>query len=140
MNEVGAKGDVVYFGVGRHAFAWGERRTVTAEPDRNFQPLKFGAPIGGFVIFAITAAGEELFGNALGVPVELLSEVSTFPQPRWPELGPGRAVAFDVQAPDEPQPQPFKWWQRLWNWITRKKPPALPTLPVFQGAFYGVNR
>jgi len=126
-----------YFGLGSSTFAWGERRTVSIVPLRPFRPEKLMVPsnVEGFLVFSLAFGKTDLLAHSRGIPIELLTEVSTFPQVLWPELGPGVAVTFDLQAPPEP-PRP-KWWRRFWNWITRKRAPAPP---VFSGAFYGVAR
>jgi hypothetical protein len=131
-----------YLGIGVHHLAWGETRDITIESQRRFVPLRFGAPMSsaGIDLLMITVAGEDLLFAP--IPMELLSGVSTFPQMRWPEIGPGRPVTFTVRAPLEPPraiPLRLRWWRRLLNWILRRKQPeALPLpLPCFTGAFYG---
>ncbi len=131
-----------YLGVGVHHLAWGETREITVESERRFIPLKFGAPMSsaGIDLLQITVAGQVLL--AAPIPMELLSEVSTFPQAHWPELGPGRPVTLTVRAPLEPpraRPLRLRWWRRLLDWILRRKPPEPEPfpLPCFTGAFYG---
>ncbi len=133
-----------YLGIGKHVLAWGETRDITIESARRFVPLKLGVPYSsanaGVDILQIKVGSELLLAAPL--PLELLDGVSTFPQQRWPEIGPDRPVTFTVRAPLEPPaPRPIKlrWWRRLLNWLLRRKPPTPPALPLpeFTGAFYG---
>lgn len=138
-NEV-----ATYLGLGTHFLAWGETRDITVESARRFVPVKLGVPYSagtaGVDILQIKIGSELLLAAPL--PLELLADVSTFPQPRWPEIGPDRPVTFTVRAPLEPpapKPLTLRWWRRLLNWVLRRKPPAPPALPLpkFTGAFYG---
>ena len=133
--------NVTYLGLGNHTLDWGEQRDITIESQRRFQPAKLGIPLSatayGVMVLLIKVGTDVLLRAPM--PVEMLSEVSTFPQPIWPELGPGRPITFTLLAPPAPPaPPPLKWWQRLWRWLLRRKPPAPPRLPTFAGAFYGV--
>ena len=127
-------GDVTYFGLGVHPFEWSERRALTFEPQRRFEPLRLGVPFhsAGFLVMSLQIAGEELLGNGLGMPVELLSELSRFPQIHFGEIGPERPFMLDLQAPAKPR---FGLLRRFWRWLTRKPEPQPP---VFTGAMYGV--
>jgi hypothetical protein len=53
----------------------------------------------GLLITQINISGTNLLSNALGVPIELLSEVSTFPQILWPTLDTATGVQFVVANP-----------------------------------------
>jgi len=130
-----------YFGLGRVAFAWGEQRSVSAEPMRLLVPYKFivTTEAHGLLVLSFKIGGVEILAKpGVGVPIELLADVSTFPQVRWPPIGPGLAVVIELQAPPEPPaPPPLRWWRRLWNWITRKPAAKPASPPVFSGSFYG---
>lgn len=106
-------GDVTYFGLGPQKFAWGERRRVKWEPDRDFKAQKLGIPmnVAGYVVHQIESGGVELLvPQKSGIPMELFSEVSTFPQVHWPVFGPGKPLILDLEAPGPPPaPPPFIW-------------------------------
>ncbi len=104
------QGNVTYFGIGSHAFAWNETRRISCEPARDLRPAKFGVPatIAGYTIRQIEVDGAPLLVAGAGVPAELFSEVSTFPQVLWPLMGQGKPVVFEVTAPPPPPgPAPF---------------------------------
>lgn len=123
--------EVTYFGFGLNRLEWGERREVTLEPKRSFHPERIYVPSTcvGYLI-EILICGERITRGLS--PVELLCEVSSYPQVQWPRIGPGRPVTFILYAPPPPR-LPSKW-ARFWNWIRRR--PA-PKCPPFTGAFYG---
>jgi hypothetical protein len=113
-------GDVTYLGFGATSIpptaAGGQGTSVPVSTNRPFTPQKMGCPstVLGLLITQINISGTNLLANSLGVPVELLSEVSTFPQVLWPTLDTATGVEFVV---------------------------ANPTLGalVFSGAFYGTQ-
>lgn len=113
-------GDVTYLGFGSTTVpptaSGGQGTSVPVSTNRPFTPQKMGCPstVLGLLITQINISGTNLLANSLGVPVELLSEVSTFPQVLWPTLDTATGVEFVV---------------------------ANPTLAdlVFSGAFYGTQ-
>jgi hypothetical protein len=53
----------------------------------------------GLLITQINISGTNLLSNSLGIPIELFSEVSTFPQILWPTLDTATGVQFVVANP-----------------------------------------
>lgn len=94
-------GDVTYLGFGTTQIAPGATVTVPVETDRPFTPQKMGCPstVIGLQIQQVNVSGTNILANSLGVPVELLSEVSTFPQVLWPSLDTATGVKFVVFNP-----------------------------------------
>jgi hypothetical protein len=108
-------GDVTYLGFGATTIPAGSVGTpVNVSTNRPFTPQKMGCPstVINLLITQVNVSGTNILANALGAPIELLSEVSTFPQVLWPSLDTATGVQFVV---------------------------ANPTLGdlVFKGAFYG---
>jgi hypothetical protein len=109
--------DVTYLGFGTTDIPAGSVGTVVNVPtNRPFRPQKMGCPSStiGLLCAQVTISGTNVFANQQGVPLELLSEVSTFPQILWPDLDTATGVDFTILNP------------------------TLGILP-FQGAFYGVQ-
>jgi len=95
-------GDVTYLGFGSTSIPAGSVGTpVDVSTNRPFTPQKMGCPstVLGLLITQINISGTNLLANSLGVPVELLSEVSTFPQVLWPTLDTATGVQFVVANP-----------------------------------------
>ena len=95
-------GDVTYLGFGSTSVPAGSIGTpVDVSTNRPFTPQKMGCPstVLGLLITQINISGTNLLANSLGVPVELLSEVSTFPQVLWPTLDTATGVQFVVANP-----------------------------------------
>jgi hypothetical protein len=95
-------GDVTYLGFGATSIPAGSIGTpVDVSTNRPFTPQKMGCPstVLGLLITQINISGTNLLANSLGVPVELLSEVSTFPQVLWPTLDTATGVQFVVANP-----------------------------------------
>jgi hypothetical protein len=71
---------------------------VNVSTNRPFTPQKMGCPstVVGLFIQQVNVSGTNLLANALGFPVELVSEVSTFPQVLWPSLDTATGVQFIV--------------------------------------------
>lgn len=94
-------GDVSYFGIGTTPVAAGTTVTVTVRPLRPFTPQKWGFPsnVQGLKINQVSIGGIGLFAGTAGFPIELLSEVSTFPQIMWPTIDPSVGVEFTVTNP-----------------------------------------
>jgi len=95
-------GDVTYLGFGSTSIPAGSIGTpVDVSTNRPFTPQKMGCPstVLGLLITQINISGTNLLANSLGVPVELLSEVSTFPQVLWPTLDTATGVQFVVANP-----------------------------------------
>lgn len=95
-------GDVTYLGFGSTTVPSGSVGTpVNVSTNRPFTPQKMGNPstVLGLQITQINISGTNLLANALGIPVELFSEVSTFPQILWPTLDTATGVQFVVANP-----------------------------------------
>jgi len=95
-------GDVTYLGFGATSIPAASIGTpVDVSTNRPFTPQKMGCPstVLGLLITQINISGTNLLANSLGVPVELLSEVSTFPQVLWPTLDTATGVQFVVANP-----------------------------------------
>lgn len=94
-------GDVTYLGFNATTIAAAATATVTVSTQRPFKPQKMGCPSTtiGLLITQVTISGTNLLSNALGIPVELFSEVSTFPQINWPTLDTATGVDFTVRNP-----------------------------------------
>lgn len=95
-------GDVTYLGFSSTTIPAGSVGTpVNVSTNRPFTPQKMGCPstVLGLLITQINISGTNLLANALGLPVELLSEVSTFPQILWPTLDTATGVQFVVANP-----------------------------------------
>lgn len=94
-------GDVTYLGFNATSIAAGATTTVTVSTQRPFKPQKMGNPSTtiGLLIQQVNISGTNLLSNSLGVPIELFSEVSTFPQINWPTLDTATGVDFVVNNP-----------------------------------------
>ena len=95
-------GDVTYLGFGTTNIPAGSIGTpVDVDTNRPFTPQKMGCPstVIGLLITQVNVSGTNILSNSLGVPVELLSEVSTFPQVLWPSLDTATGVQFVVANP-----------------------------------------
>lgn len=95
-------GDVTYLGFGSTVIAAGSIGTpVNVSTNRPFTPQKMGCPstVIGLLITQVNVSGTNILANALGAPIELLSEVSTFPQVLWPSLDTATGVQFVVANP-----------------------------------------
>jgi len=94
-------GDVTYLGFNAVSVAGGATATVNVSTQRPFTPQKMGCPSTtiGLLIQQINISGTNLLSNSLGIPIELFSEVSTFPQILWPTLDTATGVQFVVFNP-----------------------------------------
>lgn len=95
-------GDVTYLGFGATSIPANSVGTpVDVSTNRPFTPQKMGCPstVLGLLITQINISGTNLLANSQGVPIELLSEVSTFPQVLWPTLDTATGVQFVVANP-----------------------------------------
>lgn len=95
-------GDVTYLGFGTTSIPAGSVGTaVDVSTNRPFTPQKMGCPstVLGLLITQVNVSGTNILSNAQGVPIELLSEVSTFPQVLWPSLDTATGVQFVVANP-----------------------------------------
>lgn len=95
-------GDVTYLGFGATSIpALSVGTPVNVSTNRPFTPQKMGCPstVLGLLITQINISGTNLLANDQGVPIELLSEVSTFPQVLWPTLDTATGVQFVVANP-----------------------------------------
>jgi hypothetical protein len=95
-------GDVTYLGFGATVIPAGSIGTpVNVSTNRPFTPQKMGCPstVIGLLITQVNVSGTNILANALGAPIELLSEVSTFPQVLWPSLDTATGVQFVVANP-----------------------------------------
>ncbi len=111
-------GDVTNFGIGATNIPASSTGTQIGpfRPTRPFKPQNFKCPsnIQNLLILAVSIAGTNIYASELGVPIELLSEVSTFNQIEWPTLDPAIGVSFSVAN-------------------------LLGTAQFFKGAFYGTQ-
>jgi hypothetical protein len=95
-------GDVTYLGFGATVIPAGSVGTpVNVSTNRPFTPQKMGCPstVVGLLLLQVNVSGTNILSNALGVPLELLSEVSTFPQVLWPSLDTATGVQFVLGNP-----------------------------------------
>jgi len=95
-------GDVTYLGFGATSIPAGSIGTpVDVSTNRPFTPQKMGCPstVIGLLITQVNVSGTNILANSLGAPIELLSEVSTFPQVLWPSLDTATGVQFVVANP-----------------------------------------
>lgn len=94
-------GDVTYLGFNATSIAAAATVTVTVSTQRPFKPQKMGNPstTTGLLIQQVNISGTNLLSNSLGVPIELFSEVSTFPQINWPTLDTATGVDFVINNP-----------------------------------------
>lgn len=92
-------GDVTYLGFGSTVIPANSIGTpVDVDTNRPFTPQKMGCPstVIGLLITQVNVSGTNILANAKGVPVELVSEVSTFPQVAWPSLDTAVGVQFVI--------------------------------------------
>jgi len=98
-------GDVTYLGFGTdttNSIPAGSVGTpIPVGTNRPFTPQKMGCPstVLGLYITQVNISGTNLLANSLGIPIELFSEVSTFPQILWPTLDTATGVQFVVANP-----------------------------------------
>jgi len=95
-------GDVTYLGFASTTIPTASVGTpVNVTTQRPFTPQKMGCPSTtiGLLITQINISGTNLLANSSGIPVELFSEVSTFPQILWPTLDTATGVQFVVANP-----------------------------------------
>lgn len=95
-------GDVTYLGFAATSVPANSPGTsVPVSTNRPFTPQKMGCPstVLGLLITQINISGTNLLANSLGIPIELFSEVSTFPQILWPTLDTATGVEFVVANP-----------------------------------------
>jgi len=95
-------GDVTYLGFGATVIPANSVGTeVDVSTNRPFTPQKMGCPstVIGLLITQVNVSGTNILANSLGAPIELLSEVSTFPQVLWPSLDTATGVQFVVANP-----------------------------------------
>ena len=95
-------GDVTYLGFGATTIpALSVGTPVLVSTNRPFTPQKMGCPstVIGLLILQVNVSGTNILSNAQGVPIELLSEVSTFPQVLWPSLDTATGVQFVIGNP-----------------------------------------
>lgn len=96
-------GDVTYLGFGATVIPANTPQgiPVNVSTNRPFTPQKMGCPstVIGLLILQVNVSGTNILANALGAPIELLSEVSTFPQVLWPSLDTATGVQFVVGNP-----------------------------------------
>lgn len=98
-------GDVTYLGFGTDTTnvvpAGSVGTPINVSTNRPFTPQKMGCPstVLGLYITQVNISGTNLLANALGIPIELFSEVSTFPQLLWPTLDTATGVQFVVANP-----------------------------------------
>lgn len=93
-------GDVTLFGCGATQIAANSPGSVIGpiRPTRPFKPqgLRFPSNVQNLMLLSVSIAGTNIFASELGVPVELLSEVSTLQQIDWPTLDPAVGVSFGI--------------------------------------------
>lgn len=96
-------GELSYFGMGAILVPAGATgfQTPSLLPTRPITPQRLGTPsnIQGLLIQAASIGGINLFASALGIPIEMFSEVSTFPQMNWPTLEPSTGIQFTLANP-----------------------------------------
>jgi hypothetical protein len=132
---------VTYLGLGQLQMPWLGRGELTVTALREFQPEKLGLPsyLAGYSIEELRVGEQRLTKPGTQLPIELFSELSTFPQIVWPRLGPDRPVVFTLHAPACP-PRREGFWRKSfgmpYSWKVIE-PPAAP--PAFTGAFYGTS-
>jgi len=92
-------GDVSYFGLGVTAVPAGATVNIQVNPQRPFEPQRLATPstVIGLLILSANIAGTNMFSNRGGMPVELFSEVSTFPQIEWITIEPSTGIQLEVQ-------------------------------------------
>lgn len=146
-------GEFTYWGFGSQQLEWEEERAIEVAPVVRFKPIQLFCAVSDVDVTAIEIEGVNMLAPGAAIPVELFSEVSTFPQILWPELAPGKPIRFVVRARPKPAPRlpDLKWWRRFWSsarkaaraakrrrfvrWLLEPEPEPRP--PVFSGAFYG---
>lgn len=95
-------GELSYFGMGSiNIPANSVTTTDPLLPQRPITPQRLGCPstIQGLLINAASIGGINLFASQLGIPIEMFSEVSTFPQMDWPTLEPSTGISWTVTNP-----------------------------------------
>jgi hypothetical protein len=95
-------GDVTWYGLGQTIIVAGAvAQPVFSAPIKPFVPQKLlcVSTVVGLLITAVDVGGTNLWASALGVPIELFSEVSTAPQIDWPTLDPANGITFTVANP-----------------------------------------
>lgn len=96
-------GELSYFGMGRTVVPASTPgfQTAVLRPSRPITPQRFGCPsnVQGLLINAASIGGINLFASELGIPIEMFSEVSTFPQMNWPTLEPSTGIVFTLTNP-----------------------------------------
>lgn len=108
--EVYRNGGNSYFGMGNVTVAAGASVTYNVEPIRPFLPLEFRvkSTVTGLMVVQVDIEGTLFFANkneaqgqqtAPGMPVELLSEVSTMSGIEWETINPSTGVSITVLNP-----------------------------------------
>lgn len=95
-------GELSYFGMGAINIPAGTTTTTAPLlPQRPITPQRLGCPstVQGLMINSASIGGINLFASQLGIPIEMFSEVSTFPQMDWPTLEPSTGIAWTVTNP-----------------------------------------
>lgn len=96
-------GELSYFGMGSITIAAGANgvQTGVLRPSRPITPQRLGCPsnVQGLLIQAASIGGINLFASELGIPIEMFSEVSTFPQMNWPTVEPATGIVFTLANP-----------------------------------------
>ena len=100
-------GDISYFGMGSttvpaaNPAGPGQITTPPLVPNRPITPQRLGLPsnIQGLLINVASIGGINLFASSDGIPVEMFSEVSTFPQIMWPTIEPSTGIVWQVTNP-----------------------------------------
>lgn len=95
-------GDISLFGMGATTIPANDQVTTDPlTPQRPITPQRLGLPstVQGLLINVASIGGINLFASALGIPVEMFSEVSTFPQIMWPTVEPSTGIVWTVTNP-----------------------------------------
>ena len=76
-------------------------QVVPITTQRPFTPqlLYLPSTVIGLIVTQVQLEGTNLFANTLGIPVELMSEVSNAPQIQWPTLDTSTGIQFLVSNP-----------------------------------------
>jgi len=95
-------GDVSMFGLGTFVIPAGSIGTNCVRvPVNPITPQRLGCPstVQGLLLLSAVIGSTNLFNSTFGIPIELFSEVSTFPQILWPTIDTNTGITLVVANP-----------------------------------------
>jgi hypothetical protein len=94
-------GNLTFAGFGRTVILAGATQRVTVNVVKPITPQKILCPstVTGLLVVSVSIGGTNLFCNELGVPIEVLSEVSTSKPLNWLTIEPSVGAIFELSNP-----------------------------------------